>query len=127
MGNKKFTKALLIEPQSEIIPFLRKNYSEHPKIIIFNGAIGTSQYLTLFRIKPILWDFFNPPYLKNAPRNRVASGITSSNKKMVIDAVEKYLQTDVSLEEAIGKITIHCKKLELLLLEVSFGNCVDVI
>ncbi len=127
MNNKKFTKALLIEPQSEIIPFLEKNYNNHPKITIFNGAIGTSQNLTLFRIKPSLWEFFDPPHLKSAPRYRVASGITSSNKEYIINAVEKYLQYNIPTKEALEKIEVRCKQLESLLLEVSFDGCVDVI
>jgi FkbM family methyltransferase len=127
MSNKNYTKALLVEPQDEIIPFLEKNYQEHPKIEIFNGAIALGDELILFRIKPNLWESFNPSYLKEAPRYRVASGITSSSKDRVLSAVKRSLEGDLSPEEAVEKVKVPCKQLKNLLKEYSFGQHIDIL
>lgn len=127
MTNKKYTNVLLIEPQDEIIPFLVKNYHNHPQVKIFNGAIGSGNELTLFRIKPSLWKFFNPPYLKDAPRYRVASGITSSDKSKVLSAINSSFEVDLLPKDIIEKVRVPCRQLESLLEEYSFGRDIDVI
>jgi FkbM family methyltransferase len=127
MSNKNSTKALLVEPQDEIIPFLKKNYQNHPKIKIFNGAVASKEELVLFRIKPSLWESFNPPYLKEAPRYRVASGITSSSKHKVISAAKTSLESGLSPEDAIETVKVPCKQLKDLLQEYSFGQDVHIL
>lgn len=62
MRNRTATRILLIEPQPEIVPFRRENYSDHPDATIYGGAIGTGEALLLFRVKPELWNSYNPPY-----------------------------------------------------------------
>lgn len=127
MENKCSTNALLIEPQSEIISILKENYKNHPHIRIVEGAVGTNKELTLFRIKPELWQYFKQPYLKNAPSYRAPSGITSYNKKYVMNNVRIYLKINLPLEKCIEEINPKCKKLNMFLKDCDFSNCVDVI
>jgi len=127
LENRYSTKALLIEPQPEIIPFLEENYKMHPHIKIVEGAVGTNEGLVLFRIKPNLWPFFKPPYLNNAPNYRTSSGITSYDKQYVMNEAKKYLKIDLPLEQCIEKIHPKCKKLVFFIKESGFGNHIDFI
>lgn len=118
--NKKFTKALLIEPQPDIIGYLKSTYAHHPNISIFNGAIGAEPKLLLYRIKPNLWSSFHAPWLIHAPHYRVPSGLTSANKELVMKAAGRYLDCHLSPENAIEKITVPCRRLKTLLSEMDF-------
>ena len=120
MENKEFTKALLIEPQPDIIQYLKNAYTAHPNISIFNGAIGADDSLLLYRIKPALWSSFHAPYLKDAPDYRAPSGLTSANKAHVIKWAREYLDHSLSTEEAIEEIKVPCRRLRELLSEMNF-------
>lgn len=37
------THLLLVEPQKELIPYLKENYSFHPDYTVFNGAVGSEK------------------------------------------------------------------------------------
>ncbi len=126
MKYKTKTKALLIEPQKEIIPYLEQNYKDHPSVFIFNGAIGEGKELYLFRIKPELWDSFFPPYLENVPRYRVASGITSSKKEHVLSAVKTSLKVNLPIENSVERIKVSSTNLKSLLMKKPFDQLSEV-
>lgn len=127
MENKKFTNALLIEPQNEIIKYLKHAYSTHPNILIYNGAIGFEDNLLLYRIKPDLWRFFNAPYLKYAPEYRAPSGVTSANREHVFTAAKKYLDNNIEIEDALEKLYVPCKRLRVLLSEMKFPDKIHLL
>lgn len=118
--NLNHTRALLIEPQHDIIQYLKNAYLSHPDITIFNGAIGADEKLILYRIKPELWSSFHAPYLKNAPDYRAPSGLTSANKEHVLNAARKYLNNNIDAEAAIEEIQVPCRRLGQLLAEMEF-------
>jgi FkbM family methyltransferase len=105
------TRILLIEPQSELIPYLRENYLMHPSAVICNVAIGPSNKLTLYRVKPSLFDVFIRRHLKDSPAYRVPSGFTSAIKQHVYAHTRGNLPLSESLEEAIESIDVPCLEL----------------
>lgn len=120
IGHKHATNALLIEPQPEIIGYLKDAYAEHPAATIYNGAIGAGDRLVLYRIRPDLWHFFRVSYLKGAPAYRAPSGLTSGNKARVIAAADRHLAGKVPAEEAIEELHVPCTELRPLLVEHGF-------
>ena len=106
MNKKEATKALLIEPQPEIIKYLEASYASHPNISIFNGAIGKDSQLVLYRDKPHLWNSFHAPYLKEAPEYRAPSGLASINKQHVLNAAREYLDESCTVTDAIEQICV---------------------
>lgn len=127
MSHKKSTRALLIEPQEELYNYLSENYLNHPNITIWNGAITSSDKLSLFRIKPKFWYQFKAPYFKNAPPYRAASGLTSSNKEHIIKSCKLFLPKNISPEEAIEEIQVPGEKLLSLLKKLNFNCNIDVL
>lgn len=127
MSHKKSTRALLIEPQEELLNYLSEAYSNHPNITIWNGAIASSEKLSLFRIKPKFWDKFKVPYFKNVPPYRAASGLTSSNKEHIIQSCKLFLPKNIYLEEAIEEVQVPGEKLLPLLKKLNFNYNIDVL
>ena len=115
MDHKTRTAALLIEPQPEIITYLQAAYADHPGASIYNGAIGASERLVLYRIRPELWDSFRVSYLKGAPAYRAPSGLTSGNKAHVLAAASKHLAGKVAAEDAVEELHVPCMQLKPLL------------
>jgi FkbM family methyltransferase len=120
MGHRHSTTALLIEPQPEIITYLQDAYADHPGASIYNGAIGASDWLVLYRIRPHLWDSFRVSYLKGAPAYRAPSGLTSASKAHVLAAANRHLAGKVPPEEAVEELRVPCMQLRPLLVERGF-------
>jgi len=120
MRYKQSTTVLLIEPQPEIISYLQDAYADHPGASIYNGAIGAGERLTLYRIRPDLWDSFRVSYLKGAPPYRAPSGLTSGNRAHVIAAARRHLANKVPAEEAVEELHVLCTQLRPLLVERGF-------
>ena len=120
MDNIESTKALLIEPQPDIIQYLKSSYVKHPNISIFNGAISKADHLSLYRIKPEFWDSFHAPYLEDAPNYRAPSGLASANIQHVINAAREYLDDMHNAENAVEEIRVPSKCLPDLLSEMNF-------
>lgn len=127
MRNRSATRILLIEPQTEVVPFLRENYAGHPDATIHEGAIGNAEALHLYRVKPALWNAYNPPYLKDAPAYRVPSGFTSSSIDHVRQHAKGNFRIDAPLDECIEQISVPCTALHALLARLSWGFDVDVL
>lgn len=127
MRNRAATRILLIEPQPEIVPFLTENYRDHPDAIIHAGAIGNAETLHLYRVKPALWDAYNPPYMQDAPAYRVPSGFTSSSLAHVRRHAEGNFRIDAPIEECIEEISVPCTTLHALVSRLSWGLDVDLL
>lgn len=111
MRNKYRSKIILIEPQSNIIPYLEKNYVQHPDAYVANYAVGAGSALSLYRIKPSFYSLFVKRYLKDSPSYRVPSGFASFDKNHVIKHVEGNLHENTNIQDAIEKITIPSHRL----------------
>jgi FkbM family methyltransferase len=127
MRNSTATRILLIEPQPEIVPFLRQNYADHPDATIHAGAIGVGEALRLFRIKPELWNSYKPPYMQDAPSYRVPSGFASSSIQHVRRHAEGNFRINAPLEDCIEEISVPCTTLYALISRLSWAHDVDVL
>ena len=123
------TEIVLIEPQVELIPYLKENYRFHPSHHIFNCAIGPERELTLYSVKREYWKKINVKYGKDWPIYRVPTGITSSSKDYVKYWLSKALTDLEFLEDAILEFSVPCSSLENLLKKVDFlsENDIDVL
>lgn len=82
------TQVLLIEPQPEIARMLAETYRDHEAVEIFEGAVASvSGELTLYRVRPDLWDLTKMPYMKSAPSHAAPSGFASTVRAHVEDHV----------------------------------------
>jgi FkbM family methyltransferase len=127
MRNKNATRILLIEPQREIVPFLRESYADHPDATIHEGAVGIGEVLVLFRVKPELWSSYNPPYMKDAPAYRVPSGFASSSIEHVRRHAEGNFRIDAPLEDCIEAISVPCATLHTLISRLPWVHDIDVL
>lgn len=127
MRNRARTRILLIEPQPEIIPFLKQNYAAHPDAHIHQGAIGPEDNLRLFRVKPALWAVYNPPYMKDAPAYRVPSGFTSSSIAHVRRHAEGNFRIEARLDDCIEELRVPCSTLHALIARLSWTQDIDVL
>ena len=127
MAHKERTTALLIEPQPEIITYLQQAYADHPRASIYNGAIGASERLVLYRIRPELWDSFRVSYLKGAPAYRAPSGLTSGNKAHVAAAAARHLAGKVEPEDAVEELQVPCMQLGQLLQDRQFPTDIHLL
>lgn len=127
MSHREHTRALLIEPQPEIIRYLEAAYIEHPHIAIFNGAVGRSDRLVLHRIKPSLWSSFEAPYLRDSPEYRAPSGLTSADRDHVLRAARRYLRPGIDAEDALETIEVPCGTLPELLSRLGFPSQIHLL
>lgn len=115
MRNKDKTKILLIEPQSNILEHLEKNYALHPEAHIANYAVGPDSLLSLYRIKPSYYGLFTKRYLHDSPNYRVPSGFSSFDKKHVIKHAEGNLPKNTKIDDAIEKLDVPSRDLLTIL------------
>lgn len=128
MQNKNKTKILLIEPQTNILPYLKKNYARHPAAHIANYAVGPDSILNLYRIKPAYYSKFKKRYLMDSPDYRVPSGFSSFNKEHVITHAKGNLPNSTNLEDAIEQLEVPCRNLLEILDTASWdGQNIDVL
>ncbi len=125
MGRSSSTSVLLIEPNTDLLPYLEENYASHPRHRIANCAIGPEGMLTLYTIKKESWDSYTPDYAKGWPRYRAATGITSASR----EHIEKNLaaHTDINPNEVIGVLNVPSKALGTLLSELNWPTPIDVL
>ena len=104
-------RILLIEPQADIIPFLEQTYASHPDHVIWTGAIGAADQMSLFRLKSAYHAVFRRRYLQDSPLYRVPSGFTSTDRDHVLRHVAGNLPADVDPQQAIEEIVVPCARL----------------
>lgn len=121
------TEALLIEPQSILIPFLTENYSFHPHCQIYNGAIGPEGTLRLFSIDPSMWPRLKAPQDPLWPAYRAPSGVASTSRAIVHAWLVKNLPDRQLIDEAIQETTISSTPLLPLLKQMNFPTRIDVL
>jgi FkbM family methyltransferase len=122
---KDRTSVLLIEPQSSLIPQLAKNYAFHPRHRIHNGAIGLTDSLTLYSIRPEYWDRVQPSYASNWPSYRAPTGITSTLRSHV----ELWIRnvSNLNPDDLIESYEVPCQSLTSLLKDLNETPEIDVL
>lgn len=127
MSHKESTSILLVEPQPEVILFLQRNYSSHPNFVIANEAVGHDKNLTLYRLKPELWEIFIKRYLKNSPTYRVPTGFTSQIKNHVVNHIRNNLPPSVDERDAIETLNLPSSNLLSILQRHRFPEKIDLL
>lgn len=109
------TNVIFAEPQSYLVEELEKNYEFHALKYIFNGAIGRSPELLLYRVRKDFWVDFEVPYANGWPVYRAPTGITSANYDHVLSWVKRYYRGHSAPEDTIEKFCVECITLQRLL------------
>ena len=121
------THLLLIEPQAQLIPSLSENYEFHTSKTIVRVAVGAEGILDLFSVSPDAWPYLNVPYARGWPEYRAPTGITSVDKAHVARWLNQYLDSRISVEDAIVRIQVESKALVDIIDEAEYGRFVDVL
>lgn len=121
------TRVLLIEPQTVLIPVLKKNYAFHKNTVVFNGAIGPNGALRLFSVKSSVWKRVKVHYAKGWPDYRAATGIASTNRDHVKRWLRKYGSRRIDIDDAICEETVVSMELMHVLKETNWQRSVDVL
>ena len=127
MEHKNATTILLVEPQPEVMPYLFENYRAHPRCTIFNGAVGFDGNLTLYRLKPSLWDLFIRRYLQDAPAYRVPTGFSSQIKAHTINHIRGNLPSTIEEFDALEELKVPSASLLTILKKNNFPFKIDVL
>ncbi len=127
MQNQNRTRILLIEPQIEVIPFLLENYQLHPKFTVAITAVGPSQELMLYRLKPELWGNLMRQHLHDSPSYRVPTGFTSHTKEHVLKHVRGNIPSSINVETSIEELQVSCNNLEGILIQHKFPTKIDLL
>jgi FkbM family methyltransferase len=96
------TNIILIEPQEELIPYLKDNYSYHSSSEVYNKAIGSNEStIQLYRVRREYWDKIDIDYGDDWPDYRAPSGVTTSNREQLLNWVSEHIQTQLQPAEVI--------------------------
>src|SRR5690554_377405 len=119
---------VLIEPQQQLIPFLKENYRFHPNAHIVNAAIGQEGEMTLYGVKKDYWGRLDVPYAKERgwPDYRAPTGVASGNKDHVANWLKKHLP-EVNANDAIEGFTVSSQSLDSALQSVGVHGPIDVL
>ena len=121
------SRLLLVEPQTELIPFLKKNYSFHPDYHVYNGAIGPDDELKLYSVNKSAWKYVAQKRQKDWPEHRASTGRTSPDREILKRWLKRIVDKHVDVDEMITENVVPCKKLDDVLKEVDFSRGVDVL
>lgn len=124
---KKRTKIILVEPQLQLLPYLRANYAFHDSAQFFNGAVGTDSHLTLYCVNNSCWDKLVVPYAEGWPAYRAPTGLTSTSRSHVYDWLSQHLPREIDPDTVIDQFSVDCVSLEALLREHNFPRQIDVL
>lgn len=127
MDHRNSTEILLIEPQTEVIPFLIDNYLLHPKCTIVNAAVGPDQDFILYRLKPAFWEVLNKRHLQNAPIYRVPTGFASCMKDHVLNHIYGNLPASINVSEAIEELKLPSSSLLEIIKNYQFPINIDLL
>ena len=125
--NKGNTKIVLVEPQTNVVPYLRENYKKHKNATVVNCAVGPNGVLKLYRLKPQYYDVFVKRYLEDTPNYRVPTGFTSSTRAHVVNGIQGNLPADISIDDAIEEIEVPCMGLKDILRSISWEEQIDLL
>lgn len=126
--NADHSKVLLIEPQLELLPYLKDNYSFHPDKKIACCAIGQDGGATLYTVKEAYWSKLDVPYAKERqwPLYRAPTGVASSNKDFLVEWLNKHLK-EGDAYDAIQESFIVSKSLNEVIEEQEFPKNINLL
>ncbi len=105
------TDILLFEPQPYIIPYLSENYAFHPSHHIVNAAIGPGSDLVLHAVRKEAWERFSPAYAENWPVYRAPTGVTSTERRQVLEWVKKQNPDERDPDALVAELRVPCSTL----------------
>ncbi len=123
----KRTQLLLVEPQQELIPFLKENYSFHPSYKVYKGAVGPEKELKLYSVDKSAWNYVAKIREKDWPEHRASTGRTSPDKQVLKRWLEKIVNDDRDVDGMISEDVVPCMKLAEVLDETDFPRNIDVL
>lgn len=122
------TDILLVEPQEDLIPYLRQSYAFHPNATIFQGAVGPPGMLELYAVDRAYWQALKPiPYARDWPDYRAPTGVTSAKRAHVHAWLCKHLQDSKDVDRAIRSFQVPCMDIAGLLVETGIETEIDVL
>ena len=122
------TYILLVEPQEDLIPYLRQNYAFHPNATIFQGAVGPPGTLELHAVDPAYWPALKPiPYATGWPNYRAPTGVTSAERAHVHKWLRNHLKESSNADKAIYTFQAPCMGLVDLLTKTGIEADIDVL
>lgn len=121
------TRLLLIEPQAQLIPYLRDNLAFHPDARIENVAVGAPGTLTLYGVKQEVWPRLDVPYARSWPTYRAPTGVVSGDRAHVMRWLEGVLPKPLRPEDAILRFEVPCVSLDALVEGWSADGRIDVL
>lgn len=127
---KKFpnrVRAIFIEPQEQLIPYLEENSQFLPEKRIVNAAIGPEDELQLFRVSRDAWADLHTPYAEGWPIYRAPTGITSAYREHVEQWVSRHYRGKKPQAEVIESVAVRSMTVAEVLDESGFLDRVDVL
>lgn len=106
--NMNYTNIILIEPITDIIPYLKENYSYHPSVEILNKAISNqdSSSIKLYGLKKRYWDNVDAGYGKEWPNYRIPTGVITTNKNQLSQWISKNVRSESPPESMMEKFDV---------------------
>lgn len=122
------TKVLLIEPQEDLAPYIKENYSFHNDKEIATCGVGSKAYKVLYTVSKEYWEAVCPSYAKknNWPLYRAPTGVASANRSHVEEWIKRY-SPNVNSADAVKPISVRYSGLLQILLEKQWPVEIDVL
>lgn len=125
---KDRTDILLVEPQEDLIPYLRQNYAFHPNAKVIQAAVGPPGTLELYAVEQAYWPELKPiKYAVDWPDYRAPTGVTSAERAHVHKWLNENLKVPDDADKAIRSFQVPCMDVVGLVAETGFGTDVDVL
>lgn len=123
----KQTSLTLIEPQSNLHPHIEKNFAFHNDVRILAAPVGAGGTLFLHRIKQCHWKRAQPSYAKHWPVHRAPTGVTSSDRSLVLDWARAHIVGIEEPESAVETVEVQAEPLDVLLRRADRPPAIDVL
>jgi FkbM family methyltransferase len=122
------TEILLVEPQENLIPYLRESYAFHPDATIIQAAVGPPGTLDLYAVDRAYWSQLKQiDYAHDWPEYRAPTGVTSAERAHVHKWLKEHLKKPDDADKAIRKFQVPCMDVVGLLAETGFDKDIDVL
>lgn len=117
--NKDSTNIILIEPITNVIPYLEENYSYHPSSEVVNKAIGDqeSSSIRLYGVDQNYWDDIDARYGEGWPNYRIPTGVTTTNKDQMMQWISENVRSDADPGDIIEEFDVEIAQPDSLIAE----------
>lgn len=121
------TRLVLIEPQTQILPYLRENFAFHSDHRIVNCGVGQYDSVTLHVVDPKIWDKLSVDYAADWPIYRAPTGVASAHRADVVRWVSKFVPHEIDADAHVLEQRVPCKTLPQLLKDEGLPVHADVL